>query len=128
MVGLHDEGVALKEKSEELEEKSVRNVGSVALPGESVELVGKSVKSVRSVELVGKSVELVGKSVELVGKSVDMGVVKLDPKWFGSVELVEVDELPLGESHDSLGGRDVLEVHAEGVGEVNQGIAFISQN
>ena len=114
MVGLHDEGVALKEKSEELEEKSVRNVGSVALPGESVELVGKSVKSVRS--------------VELVGKSVDMGVVKLDPKWFGSVELVEVDELPLGESHDSLGGRDVLEVHAEGVGEVNQGIAFISQN
>ena len=45
-----------------------------------------------------------------------------------SVELVGVDEFPLGESHDSLGGRDVLEVHAEGVGEVNQGVTFISQN
>ena len=45
-----------------------------------------------------------------------------------SVDLVGVDELPLGEPHVSLGGRDVLEVHAEGVGEVNQGITFISQN
>ena len=68
------------------------------------------------------------RSVELKEKSVELSVVKLDPEWGGSVELVGVEKLPLGESHVSLGGRDVLEVHAEGVGEVNQGIAFISQN
>ena len=99
-------------------------------------------KGVRSVELEEKSVGLSGlcqsevarnvglslKSVALAGKSVELSVVKLDLKGVRSVELVGVDEFPLGESHVSLGGRDVLEVHAEGVGEVNQRITFICQN
>ena len=66
-----------------------------------------------------RSVELEEKSVELVGKSVDLSVVKIDPKDVRSVELVGVDEFPLGKSHGSLGGRDGLEVHAEGVEEIN---------
>ena len=66
-----------------------------------------------------KSVALAGKSVELEEKSVELSVVKLDLKGVGSVELVGVDEFPLGESHGSLGGKDGLEVHAEGVEEIN---------
>ena len=73
----------------------------------------------KDVALEEKSVALCVKDVGLEEKSVDLGVVNLDPEWVGSVELVGVDELPLGESHDSLGGRDVLEVHAEGVGKVS---------
>ena len=125
-------------RSVELEEKRVepsvvkidpKGVRSVELQEKSVGLSGLCQSEMaRNVGLSVKSVALAGKSVELEEKSVDLSVVKLDPKGVRSVELVGVDELPLGEPHDSLGGRDALEVHAEGVGEVNQGITFISQN
>ena len=141
---LHDGGVALHEKSGDLcvkdDDLCVKDVGlagkSVALEEKSVALEAKSVglsglcqsEVARNGDLCVKDVALEEKNVAPEEKSVDLGVVKLDPEWVGSVELVGVDEVPLGESHDRLGGRDVLEVHAEGVGEVNQGITFISQN
>ena len=104
-------------------------VKDVGLAGKSVGLSGLCQSEVtRNGDLCAEDAALEEKSVALAEKSVDLGVVKLDPEWVGNVELVGVDELPLGESHDSLGGREVLEVHAEGVGEVNQGITFSSQN
>ena len=107
-----------------LDPKGVRSVElkekSVGLSGLCQSEVARNVGlSVKSVALAGKSVELIGKSVELEEKSVELSVVKLDLKGVSSVELVGVDEFPLGESHGSLGGRDGLEVHAEGVEEIN---------